>query len=142
MHTLIITVPAYPERDLEAFQRRALEALALGVLILPEGASWDLAELPEPGRAEVRGAPPYGPGEEPAAGAAAFSGRYAGEKREIHRRLLAYREERGLGSLQALAARENGPEESSLRAALLGEKLPMEVWRAIGRALDSAGEGA
>ena len=29
MHTLIITVPAYPGRDLDAFQRRAREGLAL-----------------------------------------------------------------------------------------------------------------
>ena len=68
MHTLIITVPAYPERDLDAFQRRVLEGLALGVLIVPE--------------------------------------------------------------------------ESSLRAALLGEKLPMAAWRAIGRVLDVFGEEA
>ena len=91
MHTLIITVPAYPGRDLDAFQRRVLEGLALGVLIVPEGTLWELAELPEPGRAEVRGAPPSGSGEEPAAGAVPFSGKCAKEKREIHRRLLVYR---------------------------------------------------
>lgn len=142
MHTLIITVPAYPGRDLDAFQRRVLEGLALGVLIVPEGTLWELAELPEPGRAEVRGAPPSGSGEEPAAGAVPFSGKCAKEKREIHRRLLVYREARGLGSLQALAAQADGPEESSLRAALLGEQLPMAAWRAIGRALDAAGEDA
>lgn len=141
-NVLILTVPAAKGADLVDMRDFVLESLELGVLILGQGASWQVEQLPELGGVEVREAvkaqgPPL---PEPPAVGAAFTGYGAKEKRRILDALVQYRDRNGLGSLEALA-QPDGPTLQELRAALLCEKLPMETCQKIGAALDQMEEG-
>lgn len=64
----------------------------------------------------------------------------AKEEQAILERLKAYREQHGLGCLPQLARLGGaGVTTEVLRDALTGAaKLPLQTWRAIGRALDKA----
>ena len=120
------------------------ESLALGVLIVGKEFQWELLELPELGGVRVQdpgGTGTDGPSETPdegePEGEVAFTGYGAKEKRRIYEALRRYRDRHGLGSLEPLAqAAGQGLTATELRWALLGGKLPMETWRAIGSALD------
>ena len=80
---------------------------------------------------------PETPNEPEPEGEVAFTGYGAKEKRRIYEALRRYRDRHGLGSLEPLAeAAGQGLTATALRGALLGCKLPMETWRAIGSALD------
>ena len=141
---LVVTVPSALDGDLYQMRDYVRESLELGVLIVGKGGQWDLLELPELGGVRVQdpgGAgsdgPPETPGEPEPEGEVAFTGYGAKEKRRIYEALRRYRDRHGLGSLEPLAeAAGQGLTATELRGALLGGKLPMETWRAIGSALD------
>lgn len=58
------------------------------------------------------------------------------EKKQIHKRLLEYREKHGLGAYDALARRSGGKlTPDMIRDMAIGERFSMECWRALGRAL-------
>ena len=109
-----------------------------------KGVQWELLELPELGGVRVQDpggtgsdGPPETPNEPEPEGEVAFTGYGAKEKRRIYEALRRYRDRHGLGSLEPLAeAAGQGLTATALRGALLGGKLPMETWRAIGSALD------
>ncbi|WP_165449812.1 hypothetical protein [Intestinimonas timonensis] len=139
---LVVTVPSELDGDLYQMRNYVKESLELGVLIVGKGVQWELLELPELGGVRVQdpgGTGPDGPPEAPdePEGEVAFTGCGAKEKRRIYEALRRYRDRHGLGSLEPLAeAAGQGLTATVLREALLGGKLPMETWRAIGSALD------
>lgn len=139
---LVVTVPSELDGDLYQMRNYVKESLELGVLIVGKGVQWELLEIPELGGVRVQdpgGTGPDGPPEAPdeLEGEVAFTGYGAKEKRRIYESLRRYRDRHGLGSLEPLAeAAGQGLTATVLREALLGGKLPMETWRAIGSALD------
>ena len=137
-NVLILRVPAAEGGDLIDIRDYILESLERGVLILGQGVSWEVAQLPDLGGVALAAEPDAL--EAPVLPAVTFTGSGAREKRRIRDALVRYREENGLGSLEALA-KPDGPTLHDLRAALSCEKLPMEVWRRIGAALDRLGDG-
>lgn len=66
-----------------------------------------------------------------------FRGRGGEEKREIFRRLKAYRERHGLGALVG-RTKVAGLDEAALLNMLNGAKMPMERWRAVSALLEEA----
>lgn len=67
-----------------------------------------------------------------------ITGRGSQEKKEIHRRLTAYREARGMGCYGPLAAAAKGKlSEDEIRMMALGEGVfPIESWRRLRAALE------
>lgn len=141
---LVVTVPSALDGDLCQMRDYVRESLALGGLIVGKEFQWELLELPQLGDVRVQdpgGTGTDGPSETPdegePEGEVAFTGYGAKEKRRIYEALRRYRDRHGLGSLEPLAeAAGQGLTATALRGALLGDKLPMETWRAIGSALD------
>lgn len=139
---LVVTVPSALDGDLFQMRDYVRESLELGALIVGKGVQWELLELPQLGDVRVQdpgGTGTDGPSETPdePEGEVAFTGYGAKEKRRIYEALRRYRDRHGLGSLEPLAeAAGQGLTATELRGALLGGKLPMETWRAIGSALD------
>lgn len=141
---LVVTVPSALDGDLCQMRDYVRESLALGVLIVGKEFQWELLELPQLGDVRVQdpgGTGTDGPSETPdegePEGEVAFTGYGAKEKRRIYEALRRYRDRPGQGSLEPLAeAAGQGLTATALRGALLGDKLPMEPWRAIGSALD------
>lgn len=140
---LVVTVPAAPDGDICQMRDYVKESLEQGVLVVGAGVQWELLELPELGGVWVQGtggpgeaSTPVTPSETNLEGKAAFAGCGAKEKRRIYERLRNYRDRHGLGSLEPLAdAAGQELTVTELRDALLGHKLPMDTWRAIGAAL-------
>ena len=140
---LVVTVPSALDGDLYRMRDYVRESLELGVLVVGKEVQWELLELPELGGVQVQGTNmialdwlPELDEPEPE-GEVAFTGCGAKEKRRIYEALRRYRDRHGLGSLEPLAeAAGQGLTATALRGALLGGKLPMETWRAIGSALD------
>lgn len=71
-----------------------------------------------------------------------FTGRGSAEKREIHDRLLAYREANGIGCLAPLAAAAKGVSQEDLRMMLGSAPMPLPKWIAVGKALDKIEKAA
>lgn len=146
MNALIITAPTGLDiakaRELRDF---VAESAASGVLVLDAGVTWEVAELPEIGY--VLAAPiaaslsaPLPAEQGGSRKSTSFTGQGAREKKRIHEALLAYRRAHCLGSFAQLAAvADVEVTDAVLRSAAQGEKLPMELWRKIGAALDSLG---
>ncbi len=66
-----------------------------------------------------------------------ITGRYAQEKRRIHKRLKTYRMANGLGSFRKLADVTNGAvSEDAIREIFCGVKTNIQVWRIVDAALD------
>lgn len=141
---LVVTVPAAPDGDLCQMRDYVKESLEQGVLVVGAGVQWELLELPELGGVWVQNT--GSPGEVSTSAIskatnledkAAFAGYGAKEKRRIYERLRKYRDHHGLGSLDPLAdAAGQELTVTALRDALLGRKLPIDTWRAIGLVLD------
>ena len=132
---LVVTVPAAPDGDLCQMRDYVKESLEQGVLVVGAGVQWELLELPELGGVWVQGT--GGPGEASTPMTPSETNLEGKEKRRIYERLRNYRDRHGLGSLEPLAdAAEQKLTVTELRDALLGRKLPMDTWRAIGAALD------
>ena len=109
----------------------------MGVLVLGPGVTYSVERFPALGGIQVerrepkkKSGPPKMPKTHP----------QAKEKQAILERLKAYREQHGLGCLPQLARLGGaGVTTEVLRDALTGAaKLPLQTWRAIGRALDKA----
>lgn len=64
-----------------------------------------------------------------------LKGRYAKEKQDILTALEVYRKASGPGSIPSLARRA-GVEEEAVRGMILRESVPIDVWRAVGKALE------
>lgn len=146
---LIVTVPG----NISAESRTALrnyvaESLRTGVLVLGVDETWEVANLPELGGAVVQGLQPDKkrdcPGQEPPKEdkeTSHFSGPGAREKRRIYDRLRQYRAGNGLGCLTVLSDVSGGTvTETDLRDALAANRLPMEVWQRIDKALQAVDE--
>ena len=135
----VVTVPSGLGGDPYLMRDYVRESLELGVLIVDEGVRWELLELPELGEVRAQGGPtvdasPAPPETADQAGGISFSGHGAREKKRIWQALRAYRDHNGLGSLGPLAELAGqGLTAAVLRGALLGDRLPMDTWRAIGR---------
>jgi len=71
-----------------------------------------------------------------------FTGRGCAEKREIHDRLLAYREANGIGCLAPLAAAAKGVSQEDLRMMLGSAPMPLPKWTAVAAALDKIEKAA
>lgn len=145
-------MPAAVGEDLYFIRDYILESLELGVLVVGQGVSWEIADLPDLGGVSVKLAegPPGGPDPAPAAGPETapkpgqekvrFKGAGAAEKQRIYQRLLQWRRLHGLGSLQALVDAGGGRlTEETLRTGLRAGKLELDVWRQIDRAISLAG---
>lgn len=133
---LVVLVPAR-EANLAEFRDYIVESLSMGVLVLGPGVTYSVERFPALGGIQVerrepkkKSGPPKMPKTHP----------QAKEKQAILERLKAYREQHGLGCLPQLARLGGaGVTTEVLRDALTGAaKLPLQTWRAIGRALDKA----
>lgn len=71
-----------------------------------------------------------------------FVGKGAAEKREIHDRLLAYREANGIGCLAPLVAAAKGVSQEDLRMMLGSAPVSLAKWLAVGRALEKIEKAA
>ena len=71
-----------------------------------------------------------------------FVGKGAAEKRELHDRLLAYREANGIGCLAPLVAAAKGVSQEDLRMMLGSAPMPLPKWLAVGKALDKIEKAA
>lgn len=140
MNVLIVSVPVVdPGTDIKTLRDFIADSLKLGVLVLGQGVKWEVAELPElggilPTLEEGIEAEALPPGEE---GRPSFSGPGSREKRRIYEVLNQYRERNGLGSFHPLADLCGPPiTETLLREMFGGAKVPIEIWRQVGNALD------
>lgn len=133
---LVVQVPA-KEADLVEIRDYIVESLAVAVLVLGPGVTYSVERFPTLGGIQVerrespkKSGPPKLPKTHP----------QAKEKQAILERLKAYREQHGLCCLPQLARLGGaGVTTEVLRDALTGTaKLPLQTWRAIGRALDKA----
>ena len=126
------------EADLTAYRDYVVESLAQGVLVLGSGTTWAVEVLPGLGGVQIKRDPGIlrahsvpGPKPEPQPPRP----NPWREKKETLEQLQQYR--------QAVSSRCGGDlTADKLRGVLTGaEKLPIEQWRLIRRALDQLGEG-
>ena len=149
---LVVRVPAKESVDLRAVRSFVMDSLALGVLVIGQGVGLSLEYLPKLGGVACTWSDPWAvdeqdggdeaPDDEIAPDAPPFP-RYVGygakEKNQILARLTAYRKTNGLGCLAKVAGLAGKPVTDELIRELIteGKKIPMEVWRQIGAALDA-----
>ena len=149
---LVVRVPAKESADLRAVRSFIMDSLALGVLVVGQGVGLSLEYLPKLGGVACTWSDPWvddgqeGSGEDPDDEIASddppfprYVGCGAKEKNQILARLTAYRKANGLGCLAKVAALAGKPVTDELIRELIteGKKIPMEVWRQIGAALDA-----
>lgn len=134
------------EADLTAYRDYVVASLAQGVLVLGSGTIWAVEELPGLGGVQIqrdagilRAHSVPGPKPEPQPPRP----NPWREKKETLERLQQYHQAGGLGCLEAVSSRCGGDlTADKLRGVLTGaEKLPIEQWRLICRALDQLEEG-
>lgn len=149
---LVVRVPAKESTDLRAVRSFVMDSLVLGVLVVGQGVGLSLEYLPKLGGVTCTWSDPWAddeqdrsdedPDDEIAPDAPPFP-RYVGygakEKNQILARLTAYRKDNGLGCLAKVAGLAGKPVTDELIRELIteGKKIPMEVWRQIGAALDA-----
>lgn len=132
------------ESDLSAYRDYVVESLSQGVLVLGSGTTWAVETVPSLGGVQIQrdagvlrahGVPVTTA--EPSTRPNPWR-----EKKEALARLQEYRQAGGLGCLEAVASRCGGDLTAArLRGVLTGdEKLPIEQWRIIRRALDQMEE--
>ena len=135
------------ETDLTAYRDYVVESLAQGVLVLGSGTTWVVETVPSLGGVQIQreveilrahSIP------EPKADPKPDRPNPWREKKEVLDRLQQFRQAGGLGCLEAVASRCGGDlTADKLRGVLTGaEKLPIEQWRTIRRALEQLEEGA
>lgn len=141
---LFIKVPAGQGGDPAAMRDHVLESLDAGVLVLGKDVAWELVELPELGGGVVVSEHCTSKALPAPDRPAAFSGAGGKEKRETYNALVRFKQEHGLGCLRQIvkACPTDGVTESVLYSALSCEKLPLETWRGIGRALERLNQEA
>lgn len=135
------------ETDLTAYRDYVVESLAQGVLVLSSGTTWAVETVPSLGGVQIQREPGILRAHsipEPKAEPKPDRPNPWREKKEALDRLQQYRQAGGLGCLEAVASRCGGDlTADKLRGVLTGaEKLPIEQWRTIRRALDQLEEGA
>lgn len=143
---LIVWMPSDQIGDERLYRDYILESLQTGVLVLPSEVSCEVMELPPLGGAEVRevspaasaGMPQVEKVEPETVDVSLRGGRSTGEKREIQKRLEAYRKARGLGCWAAVVKASGGMlSDDQLRDMHNGTaSLPIADWRRADRALD------
>ena len=149
---LVVRVPWKDPGDLRALRSFVIDSLALGVLVVGQGVGLSLEYLPKLGGVACTCSDPWAddeqdggdeaPDDEIAPEAPPFP-RYVGygakEKNQILARLTAYRKANGLGCLAKVSGLAGKPVTDELILELITErkKIPMEVWRQIGAALDA-----
>nr|DAM18255.1 MAG TPA: hypothetical protein [Caudoviricetes sp.] len=133
------------ESDLSAYRDYVVESLSQGVLVLGSGTTWAVETVPSLGGVQIqRDAGVLRAHSVPVTTAAPSTRPDPWrEKKEALARLQEYRQAGGLGCLEAVASRCGGDlTADTLRGVLTGaEKLPIEQWRIIRRALDQLEEG-
>lgn len=134
MEILIVTVPSEQASDLEAMRHYVLESLKIGVLVLTCGMKWNLAQIPEIGGGEVAAGHPSGGLVQTQPNGGLGGGPGSRLKRQVHERLVQYRGAHGLGCFRRVAE-AGGLTEHDVREAYAGSKLPLEIWRQIGKVL-------
>ena len=134
------------EADLTAYRDYVVASLAQGVLILGSGPTWAVETVPSLGGVQIQREPGIlrahsVPGPKPEPQPPRPNPWW--EKKETLERLQQYRQAGGLGCLEAVSSRCGGDlTADKLRGVLTGtEKLPIEQWRLIRRALDQLEEG-
>lgn len=135
------------ETDLTAYRDYVVESLAQGVLVLGSGTTWAVETVPSLGGVQIQrelGILRAHSVPEPKADPKPDQPNPWREKKEVLDRLQQFRQAGGLGCLEAVASRCGGDlTADKLRGVLTGaEKLPIEQWRTICRALDQLEEGA
>lgn len=120
---IVVRVPELKGYTLEQIRLDTIDAIRSGVWVIPQGITWSVEQLP-----------------------ALADAVYVTEredntklKRRTLQRLLAYREENGLGCLAAVAksAKHKGVTVETLRCVISDAlELDHSSWRAISRALD------
>ena len=126
---MVVQIPVMSVEDKNRLREEIKAAICNGLLLLEDGLSYEVVDLPVP-RAwtpELREPElPPGPSTE------------AAEKREILARLQLYRQANGLGCFGPLAkACGKGITATTLRNVLNGDEVyPIDVWRQIGKGLD------
>jgi hypothetical protein len=134
------------EADLTAYRDYVVASLAQGVLVLGSGTTWAVETVPSLGGVQIqrdagilRAHSVQGPKADPKPDRP----NPWREKKETLERLQQYRQAGGLGCLEMVASRCGGDlTADKLRGVLTGaEKLPIEQWRLIRRALDQLEEG-
>ena len=140
---LVVRVPAKESADLRAVRSFIMDSLALGVLVVGQGVGLSLEYLPNLGGVACTWDSPWDEvetEEKPVDMEPDF--RYVGhgarEKNQILTRLTAYRKTNGLGCLKRVSVLAGKPVTDELIREIIteGKKLPIEVWRQIGQALD------
>lgn len=127
---LVVRVPTCTVEEAEAIRLATLRSIQSGVWVIPSGYTWSLEELPCLTEVEQ-------PMEEETPKPGQREGRPG--KKEIHARLLHYRERNGLGCLDtvAKAARRKDVTADVLRRVISNaDTLKDAQWAAVGRALD------
>lgn len=138
--------------DHETVLRTEIEEMGHPVLVVGQGVGLSLEYLPDLGGVACTWSDPWAddeqdgrdedPDDEIASDDPPFP-RYVGygakEKNQILARLTAYRKANGLGCLAKVAGLAGKPVTDELIRELIteGKKIPMEVWRQIGAALDA-----
>lgn len=134
------------ESDLSAYRDYVVESLAQGVLVLGSGTTWAVETVPSLGGVQIQrdaGILRAHSVPEPKADPKPDRPNPWREKKEVLDRLQQFRQAGGLGCLEAVASRCGGDlTADKLRGVLTGaEKLSIEQWRTIRRALDQLEEG-
>lgn len=137
----VITIPSLPQRNLLEIQKFVRDSLVMGILVKEQGIEFEIVDVPDLGGVivhEVPNAPDIPCAVPDTRGTEVnFSGHGAKEKRRIYEKLMQYRTEHGLGCLDELAAViGGGVTTETLRDAINGTKLTMDIWRQIGIAMD------
>ena len=143
---LIVWMPGGQIEDKRVCRDYILESLQTGVLVLPSEVSCEVMELPPLGGVAVREVSPAVSADMPqmekaepeTVNVSLRGGRGAEEKREIQKRLKAYREAHGLGCWEAVVKASGGTlSGDQLRDMTNGTaSLPIADWRRADRALD------
>ena len=129
---VVVRVPVMPEKEKSKLREKTMSGIFDGLLLLEDGLSYEVVELPLPRAWTPELLEPEAPPE---------PNPEAKEKREILARLQAHRKANGLGCFGPLAkACGKGITATTLRNMLNGDEVyPIDTWRKVGRGLDKLG---
>lgn len=126
---MVVRVPVMLAADKDALRKQIVSGIFDGLLLLEDGLSYEVVDLPLPRAWTPELREPEPP---------PVSSSEAVEKREILARLQAHRSANGLGCFTPLAkACGKGITATTLRNMLNGDEVyPIETWRQVGKGLD------
>lgn len=129
---MVVRVPVMPEKEKSKLREKTMSGIFDGLLLLEDGLSYEVVELPLPRAWTPELLEPEAPPE---------PNPEAKEKREILARLQAHRKANGLGCFGPLAkVCGKGITATTLRNMLNGDEVyPIDTWRKVGRGLDKLG---